>query len=112
MRESLSPTTSTVNNPNVLPFLNFLDQAQRNNTIGSLSKEDISRQLGNGGTMVTPVVNVNTDNEGMRQSAEELSDAASGLKEKLSEPIPCYVVLDGPDGLIAQIKHIEKLKGI
>lgn len=101
-----------VNNPNVLPFLNFLDQAQRNNTIGSLSKEDISRQLGNGGTMVTPVVNVNTDNEGMRQSAEELSDAASGLKEKLSEPIPCYVVLDGPDGLIAQIKHIEKLKGI
>lgn len=48
----------------------------------------------------------------MRQSAEELSDAASGLKEKLSEPIPCYVVLDGPDGLIAQIKHIEKLKGI
>lgn len=101
-----------VNNPNVLPFLNFLDQAQRNNTIGSLSKEDISRQLGNGGTMVTPVINVNTDNEGMRQSAEELSDAASGLKEKLSEPIPCYVVLDGPDGLIAQIKHIEKLKGI
>ena len=49
-----------VNNPNVLPFLNFLDQAQRNNTVGSLTAEDVSRSMGAGGSaqVVTPIVNV------------------------------------------------------
>ena len=57
-----------VNNPNVLPFLNFLDQAQRNNTVGSLTAQDVSRQLGSGSTaVVAPVVNVQTDNEELRE---------------------------------------------
>lgn len=101
-----------VNNPNVLPFLNFLDQAQRNNTIGHLTQEDISRQLGNGGTMVTPIVNVTTDNEEMRQAVESLKGAADGISARFSEPIPCYVVMDGPNGLYIQMKHYEKLKNI
>lgn len=99
-----------VNNPNVLPLLQFIDRAQRNNTVGSLTREDISRQLGSGGSVVAPVVNVSTDNEEMRQSAEQLSEAAAGLSDRLSEPIPCYVVLDGPDGLYQQLKHLENLK--
>lgn len=72
-----------VNNPNVRPMLEFLDKAQRNNTIGSLTPEDISRQLGNGDTIMAPVVNVNNDNEELR---EELSRSRE-VNERLLDVI-------------------------
>ena len=51
----------TVNNPAVRPVLDFLDMAQRNNRVGSLTADDISRQLGQGGSaVVAPVVNVSS----------------------------------------------------
>lgn len=101
-----------VNNPNVLPLLEFIDRAQRNNTVGSLTQEDINRHLGSGSSVVAPVVNVSTDNTDMRESADSLTEAATDLKEQLAKPIPCYVVLDGPEGLVAQLKHLEKLKNL
>lgn len=101
-----------VNNPAITPMLDLIDRAQRNNTVGSLTAADVTRQLGQGASVVAPVVNVTTDNADMQESADQLSSAAQELREKLSEPIPCYVVLDGPDGLMAQIKHLEKLKDI
>lgn len=101
-----------VNNPAITPMLDLIDRAQRNNTVGSLTADDVTRQLGQGASVVAPVVNVTTDNADMQESADQLSSAAQELREKLSEPIPCYVVLDGPDGLMAQIKHLEKLKDI
>ena len=56
-----------VENPAILPFLNFLDHAQRNNTVGTLTAEDVSRTMGGGTSqVVTPVVNVQTDNEELR----------------------------------------------
>ena len=60
--------------------------------------------------MVAPVVNVSTDNTDMKESADILSEAAADLKEQLANPIPCYVVLDGPDGLVNKLKHLENLK--
>lgn len=99
-----------VNNPNVLPLLEFIDRAQRNNTVGSLTREDINRHLGTGSSVVAPVVNVSTDNTDMKESADILSEAAADLKEQLANPIPCYVVLDGPDGLVNKLKHLENLK--
>lgn len=70
-----------VNNPNVLPFLNFLDQAQRNNTVGSLTAQDVSRSMGAGGSsqIVAPIVNVQTDNEGIRESIDRSSDVNEEL---------------------------------
>lgn len=101
-----------VNNPNVLPLLEFIDRAQRNNTVGSLTQDDINRHLGSGTSVVAPVVNVTADNTDMKESADILSEAAANLNETLENPIPCYVVLDGPDGLLAQLKRYEKLKKI
>ena len=72
-----------VNNPNVRPMLEFLDKAQRNNTIGSLTPEEISRQLGNGDTIMAPVVNVTNDNEELR---EELSRSRE-VNERLLDVI-------------------------
>lgn len=73
-----------VNNPNVRPMLEFIDRAQKNNTVGGLTAEDISRQLSNGGTaLVTPIVNVNYDNEELR---EELARDRE-VKERLLDVI-------------------------
>ena len=73
-----------VNNPNVRPMLEFIDRAQKNNTVGGLTAEDISRQLGSGGAaVVTPIVNVNNDNENLR---EELTRSRE-VNERLLEII-------------------------
>lgn len=76
-----------VQNPAVLPFLNFLDQAQRNNTVGSLTAEDVSRSMGAGGStqVVAPVVNVQTDNAELRDALDRSSDASEKLNDILSK---------------------------
>ena len=52
-----------VNNPQLLPALQLIDKAQRNNTIGMLTAADVSQSLGTGTTVVSaPTVNVQTDN--------------------------------------------------
>jgi hypothetical protein len=63
-------------------MLEFIDTAQRNNTVGSLTADDISRQLGKGeAQVVAPVVNVSTDNEELRQSLNESREVNSRLLE-------------------------------
>lgn len=100
-----------VNNPNVLPFLNFLDQAQRNNTVGSLTAEDVSRSMGAGGSsqIVTPIVNVNTDNEELRDAVDGQREATQLLVQKLNEGIQAFAVIDGPNGLYQALKRFERL---
>ena len=100
-----------VNNPNVLPFLNFLDQAQRNNTVGSLTAEDVSHSMGAGGSaqFVTPIINVQTDNEELRDAVEAHREATEMLLQRLDEGIEAYTVMDGPKGLYQSLKRYERL---
>lgn len=100
-----------VNNPNVLPFLNFLDQAQRNNTVGSLTAQDVSRSMGAAGTtqMITPIVNVNTDNEELRDAVDGQREATQLLVQRLAEGIQAFAVIDGPNGLYQALKRYERL---
>ena len=76
-----------VQNPAILPFLNFLDQAQRNNTVGSLTADDVSRSMGAGGSaqVVAPIVNVQTDNDGLREALDRSSDVNGQLAEILTK---------------------------
>ena len=70
----------TVNNPNVRPVLDFLDMAQRNNRVGSLTAEDISRQLkGGNAAVVAPVVNVSTDNGELREALDQTREVNGQL---------------------------------
>lgn len=98
---------SAVNNPAVRPMLDFIDKAQRNNTVGSLTKEEISRQLGNGGTVVTPVVNVNTDNSELSEPIKKLNDNNDKLIGILEEGIPCFM---DTEQAYKSLKHLEHLK--
>ena len=98
-------------NPAIMPFLNFLDQAQRNNTVGSLTMQDVSRSMGAGGStqVVTPIVNVQTDNEELREAVTANREATEMLVQKLDEGIESYTVMDGPNGLYHALKRYERL---
>ena len=98
-----------VNNPNVLPFLNFLDQAQRNNTVGSLTMQDVSRSMGAGGTtqVVTPIVNVQTDNGELRDSMDGMNQTTSELNDTLRHGIGIRWDWDEFD---KGYRHYNKLK--
>ena len=100
-----------VQNPAIMPFLNFLDQAQRNNTVGSLTSADVSRSMGAGGStqVVTPIVNVQADNEELRETVEASREATEMLVQRLDEGIESYIVMDGPKGLYQQLKRHERL---
>lgn len=77
---------NAVNNPQLLPALQLIDIAQRNNTVGSLTAADVSRSMGVSGTAIiqqTPVV-VNNDNSelaGTLQDARETIDRLGALLE-------------------------------
>lgn len=98
----------TVNNPNVRPVLDFLDMAQRNNRVGSLTADDISRQLGQGGSaVVAPVVNVNNDNEDLRQSLDESRMVNSRLLDVIENN---GIKVDFPmDIFDKSYKHFKKI---
>lgn len=100
-----------VRNPNILPFLDFIDQAQRNNTVGSLTMEDISKRFGAGGVsqVVAPVVNVQTDNKELREELNRMHQVNDLLLVRLQTPIKSYVVLTGPDGLKAKEAELDRM---
>lgn len=99
-----------VNNPNVLPFLNFLDQAQRNNTVGSLTAEDVSRSMGVGTSqMLAPIVNVNVDNERLNDSIDRINENQDRLASQLEQGIGVDIPIDGENGLYRKIKRYEDL---
>ena len=102
-----------VQNPAILPFLNFLDQAQRNNTVGSLTAADVSRSLAVGGgstaPVITPIVNVQNDNADLREAVDANREATELLLQRLEEPINAQVVLTGPNGLNAQQQRLNNM---
>lgn len=98
-----------VQNPAILPFLNFLDQAQRNNTVGSLSMQDVSRQLSGGasGSVVAPIVNVQMDNNELRDTMDRMQGATEELNDILAEGIDIRFDMDRFD---RNYRHYQKLK--
>lgn len=98
-----------VNNPNVLPFLNFLDQAQRNNTVGSLTAQDVSRSMGASGTtqMITPIVNVQTDNGELRDTMEKVCETQDRLATQLEQGIGVDFPMDSFD---QSYKHYKRIR--
>lgn len=101
-----------VNNPQLLPALQLIDAAQRNNTVASLTAQDVSRAMGTGSAaVVAPVVNVNADNEQVVESLDSVSHTISQLNEKLNDGIESYVVITGPRGLAKQWREYNKMLG-
>lgn len=102
-----------VENQNILPFLQFIDQAQRNNTVGSLTAQDVSRQLGgNNAAIVAPVVNVSSDNSELRQTITDMKNVTARLNDILDAGIDAQVYIDGEHGVAKQLSRYNKMKSL
>lgn len=102
---------NAVNNPQLLPALRLIDAAQRNNTVASLTAQDVSRAMGTGSAaVVAPVVNVNANNEQVGASLDNVSSTIERLNEQLNLGIKSYVVITGPDGFDRKWSQYQKMK--
>ena len=103
---------NAVNNPQVLPALQLIDEAQRNNTVGSLTAADISRSLGQGGATVVsaPSVTVNTDNSELNATLSEARDVIDQLSLVLAQGIHAECYIDGELGIARNLDRYNKLK--
>lgn len=109
---------SAVNNPNVLPVLQLIDNAQKNNTVGSLTAEDISMTLGRGKSYTVSPEGSSVSDNGRTElvlglvsnSITRTSEVIEGLAAILNEGIESYVTIDGERGFEKQYNHYKKLK--
>lgn len=108
---------SAVNNPNLLPVLQLIDNAQKNNTVGSLTADDITMSLGKWHSpMITSTPTVPPDDNSsvllgvMSSSLDRASDIMERLSTRLDEGIESYVTIDGERGFEKQYNHYKKLK--
>ena len=104
-----------VNNPNVLPVLRLIDQAQRNNTIGSLTAEDVSSVVGT--RMISTSDSSSQSNEYIAKALVSVSlalrenkETMSKLNNNIKDGIESYTVIDGPKGLDKQYKNYQQLQ--
>lgn len=100
-----------VNNSSIRPAFDLIDRAQRANTVGSLTADDISRALGSGGNgaVVTPIVNVSNDNSEVRESLDGVNNAISILNQTLDDGLEIVMPIAGRSGLHRKLKDYERL---
>lgn len=101
---------NAVNNSSIRPALDLIDRAQRSNTVGSLTADDITRSLGqSSSTVVAPVVNVNNDNTEVRQSLDGVNAAVSRLTQMLDDGIEVEVPISGRRGLHRRLQDYQRI---
>lgn len=100
-----------VNNSSIRPAFDLIDRAQRANTVGSLTADDISRALGAGSSaaFVAPIVNVSNDNAEVRQSLDGVNFAVSRLNKTIENGIKADVSIAGRDGIDRRLKEYHRM---
>lgn len=98
-----------VNNPNVLPVLRLIDNAQRNNTIASLTAADVSRaisapQAAAATASSAPAVQV------IDTANERTANAIERLNQHIEQGIHASVSITGDDGIERQMNRYNELK--
>lgn len=101
-----------VRNPDIRPVLDLIDQAQRNNTIGSLTAKDVSAVLSGNSTT--------TNNNYYQQSASSDNEMTAvmmqsikcmdKLLKRLNEPIFTYTKATGKMGINEAQDLVNKMK--
>ena len=102
-----------VNNPNVLPMLQFIDHAQKNNTIASVTSADVRRAIGGGGGWADtsrPKAGSPSQVQIIDSSSRDTAEAIKRLNENLEAGIRASVAIDGQDGFERQWNRYNQMK--
>ena len=102
-----------VNNPNVLPVLQFIDHAQKNNTIASITTADVRRAVGGGGNWAgtsQPKASSSAPVQVIDSSSQRTADAIERLNYNLEAGIRASVSIDGQDGFERQWNRYNQMK--
>lgn len=106
-----------VANPELMPVLRLIDQAQRNNTIGSLTSEDVSRAIGQGAILGDMTVNqqrtADREDRSMQlvaASMEQQTAAINELNARLADGIESFMVMDGERGFDRSWQRYQRMK--
>ena len=100
---------NAVNNPSILPALQLIDQAQRNNTVSTLTAADISRSIGQGGATVVsaPSVTVQTNNEDLKNTIDDTNIVIDNLRDLLAAGVHAKLSMAELD---REWKHYQRLQ--
>ena len=108
---------NAVSNPQLLPVLHLIDQAQRNNTVGSLTREDVSRAIGQGAILGDMTVaqqrtaeQHDTSMVMVAASMERQTDAINELNARLADGIESFMVMDGERGFDRSWERYQRMK--
>lgn len=106
-----------VANPQLLPVLRLIDQARRNNTVGSLTREDVSRAIGQGAILGDMTASQQRTAEQhdtsmvmVAASMERQTDAINELNARLADGIESFMVMDGERGFDRSWQHYQRMK--
>lgn len=101
-----------VQNPAIRPVLDLIDQAQRNNTIGSLTAKDISAVLSPTNRMTTNNYYQTAESSSQESTAIMLQNikCMEKLLKRLNEPIFTYTKATGKMGVNEAQQLVEKMK--
>lgn len=101
-----------VQNPAIRPVLDLIDQAQRNNTIGSLTAKDVSAVLSPTNRMTTNNYYQTAESSSQESTAIMLQNmkCMEKLLKRLNEPIFTYTKATGKMGVNEAQQLVEKMK--
>lgn len=98
-----------VNNPNVLPVLRLIDNAQRNNTIASLTAADVSRAISATQAVAATASSAPTV-QVIDTANERTANAIERLNQHIEQGIHASVSITGDDGIERQMNRYNDLK--
>ncbi|WP_289289396.1 MULTISPECIES: phage tail tape measure protein [Muribaculaceae] len=106
-----------VANPAIAPVLQLIDRAQKSNTVGSLTSDDVSNALGRnqGVSARGGDAAASGDTSATAQALELLAGVVSSsgqtikrLSDLIANGLPTYMVMDGEQGFYKQYKRFLK----
>lgn len=97
-----------VNNRQILPALQLIDQAQRNNTIGSLTAADVSAAMGQKGANVASNI---SDNKELAAAIVSMNVVVARLNAELEKGIDAKVYTEGEYGIARSMEWHNKIYG-